>query len=181
MTCPLCLRTLGHRIAGRTGCTNRRPTSPAVILGTIHRSRLSQLNGLEVPDAWPACRGHTDRLPATARGDGVGSGLGPQGYWWWVGLGDGVAATAAGRARELRSRCLARSRHRLTQQHGGINDRYREGCSHQRGRPPVDPPTRRRMSAARRVKLTLSTLISPSFIAPMATPSSQGRSTNLSA
>lgn len=40
------------------------------------------------------------------------------------------AAIAAGRAQELGSRSLARCRHRLTQQHGGISDRYRKGCSH---------------------------------------------------
>ena len=67
----------------------------------------------------------------------------------------GFAATAAGRARELGSRSLARSRHRLAQQHGGINNRYREGCCHPVGRPPVAPPTRGRMSAAQRVELTL--------------------------
>jgi len=43
---------------------------------------------------------------------------------------DFCAATAASRDQELRSRCLEQSSHRLTQQHGGINDRYREGCSH---------------------------------------------------
>lgn len=42
----------------------------------------------------------------------------------------GFAATAVGRCRGLDSRSLAQSCHRLTQQHGGINDRYRKGCSH---------------------------------------------------
>jgi hypothetical protein len=42
----------------------------------------------------------------------------------------GSAATAAGRVRELRSQHLVRSRHRLTQQRSGINDRYRQGCNH---------------------------------------------------
>ena len=40
------------------------------------------------------------------------------------------AATAVGRGRGVGSRSLAQSRHRLTQQRGGINDRYRKGCSH---------------------------------------------------
>lgn len=42
----------------------------------------------------------------------------------------GFAALAVGRARELGSQCIARSCHRLTHQHGGINDRYQGGCSH---------------------------------------------------
>lgn len=60
-----------------------------------------------------------------------------EGFWGFSLEPAGVRCTeingscaAAGRSRELRSRYLARSRHRLTQQHGGINDRYREGCSH---------------------------------------------------
>lgn len=40
------------------------------------------------------------------------------------------AAIAVGRAQELGSRCLARSRHRLTRQRGGLNYRYRGDCSH---------------------------------------------------
>lgn len=45
-------------------------------------------------------------------------------------VNDGSAATAVGRGRGVGSRSLAQSRHRLTQQRGGINDRYRKGCSH---------------------------------------------------
>jgi hypothetical protein len=41
-----------------------------------------------------------------------------------------LAAIAVSRGLELGSWYLARSSHRLTQQHGGISDRYREGCSH---------------------------------------------------
>lgn len=42
----------------------------------------------------------------------------------------GFAAFAVGRARELGSRCLAQSRHRLTRHQGDMNDRCRGGCSH---------------------------------------------------
>lgn len=59
-----------------------------------------------------------------------------------------LAAGAAGRARELRSRCLARSRQRLTRLCDGIDD-WCEGTGvSQQGRPQVTLPTRGQMSAA---------------------------------
>lgn len=73
-------------------------------------------------------------------------------------LGGGNAARAVGRGWVLRSRCLARSRHRLTQEQCGINDRYREGCSHPAWQAPGTPSNRDRMSATRRAEVTLPTL-----------------------
>ncbi len=64
--------------------------------------------------------------------------------------GSGFAATAVGRAQELCSRCLERSRHRLTRLCGSIDDRYRRAAAIQLGRPQVTPSNRCRTSAVRR-------------------------------
>lgn len=72
----------------------------------------------------------------------------------------GFAAVAVGRGRELSSRCLARSCHRLTRQCGSINDRYRGDCSYPAWQAAGTPSNRGRMSAAQRAELTLSTLSS---------------------
>lgn len=45
-------------------------------------------------------------------------------------MNDGSAAIAVGCSRVVGSRCLARSRHRLSWQRDGINRRYRGACSH---------------------------------------------------
>ena len=81
-------------------------------------------------------------------------------------LEGGCAASAVGRCRNLSSRCLARSRHRLTRQRGGINDRYRGGCSHPAWQAVATPSKRGRTLAARSAELTLQSVL----------PDCQGRS-----
>jgi hypothetical protein len=65
-------------------------------------------------------------------------------------LSVGSAAIAAGSGRELGSRCLARSRHRLTRHRSSIDDRYRGGSSHPAWQAAGTLSNRGRMSATRR-------------------------------